>query len=268
MSSIKPGILIGSLASLVLAGLLIWIAQPAPELEAPTSPAAAPEPGGSTATVSPANPQVQPAPEAKSAEQNAEARLKRHLLAGQKQREKARQKKLVQRERALDRLAELKYSQAEGERLRDRWEANMGEAEARINELELNGQAIDGVIRRAEYQVAHDQLRREFGEEDYASARYADNLSTAVRLGDLTVDSPADKAGFYPEDGIAGAFTATSPDEQVSFLSNDDLRRFTKGLPPGEIVTYIVLRNGKSLYIEVGNRGYLGVSTYGHIEAP
>ena len=269
MNSIRPSIIVVSLVALLGVGLLIWD---------PPLPQTVPEPSPEKHAAPPPSAQDQAValqakePVAETSEKQAETTTLLERVSALKyrgkSRERMRQEELAKREQALDRFAELRYSQAEGERLRDRWESAFDDAADRLRELDLTGQNVDGFLRNAEMQAAHDQLRAEFGEEDYQSARYADDLSTQLRLGKVSINSPAAKAGFFPDDTIAGAVSSGSPDAPVNFFSNSDFNRYRNSLDPSEVVTYIVLRNGKSLNIEVGNRGYLGISTYGFSEAP
>jgi membrane-associated protease RseP (regulator of RpoE activity) len=266
MNTIRPGILVGSLAILILAGLLIWA----------TGPTSLDEPGThrpASEQAAPAAATRQPAPETRAKTTTVEAveatetvekaaEPATRKVPGRKYQEKLKREKLARREKALDRLAELSYPQSEAERIRDHWESTIDKVEADLAEREFLGENIDGTVRRMEFDAAYHQLRSDFGEDDYVSARYADGKSTQLRLVDIRPNSPAANAGFWPGDKLVG------PLNEPAFTSNDDYKDFLASQEGEGTVVYLVERDGKVLQIQVDRGGFLGTTTNGFSDPP
>ena len=266
MNTIRPGILVGSLAILILAGLLIWA----------TGPTSLDEPGThrpASEQAAPAAATRQPAPETRAKTTTVEAveatetvekaaEPATRKVPGRKYQEKLKREKLARREKALDRLAELSYPQSEAERIRDHWESTIDKVEADLAEREFMGENIDGTVRRMEFDAAYHQLRSDFGEDDYVSARYADGKSTQLRLVDIRPNSPAANAGFWPGDKLVG------PLNEPAFTSNDDYKDFLASQEGEGTVVYLVERDGRVLQIQVDRGGFLGTTTNGFSDPP
>ena len=259
MNSIRPGILLVSVAAVALSAVLLWTTRPTTQVAESQSAE-----GPAAAEVVPLVPvEEEPAIETRPAEEPAAAEIKpkirRHPL-GKKYAAKERQKKIDERREALDKLNALRYSDSEAQRIRDAWEQAMGEAEDEIKELRATQPNIGGREKRLAYMGAYEQLRVEFGDEDYSSARYAADLSTWVGISDLTPNSPAEALGLLEGDQLY------SYNGQRIFAIQE-VGALWAAEVVGGIATLGFVRGGQLFFLDV-DRGYLGVPMVGRSLAP
>ena len=256
MNRISPAVLAITILALAASALIVWMTRPespAPppsmaEAPVPVAPRAAPEPEWAPAAT--ATPEPKP---------EAAKRVRRHPL-GENYAARERARKASERERALDRLNELKYSDFEAKRIRDAWEKSLRQAEDELKELALEGRTIGGYEKRLARRGAWDRVRSDFGDVDYEAARYAADLSTWVGIRSVTPNSPAEALGLMAGDQLY------SYNGQRIF-DTEEVGTFWAAEPADGVSSLGFVRGGQLFFLDV-DRGYLGVPLVGRNETP
>ena len=257
MNKIRPGILVISLAAVAASALLVWMTRsenPMPEGQLAQAPAAAAPLAAPEEEAVP-----QPSPTPKPAAPEVKSKVRRHPL-GKKYAEKERQRKISEREEALDRLNALKYSDFAANRIRDAWEESLRQAEDELKLLEATQGNIGARERNLARRAAWERVRSEFGDEDYESARYAADLSTWVGISSLTPNSPAEMLGLAEGDQLY------SYNGQRVFEVRE-VGALWAAEPVDGIATLGFVRGGELFFLDV-DRGYLGVPLAGRVVPP
>lgn len=259
MNSIRPGILLVSVAAVALSALLFWMTRPTTQV-AESQSADGPRVGEVVPLV-PAEeePVIETRPQEEPPVVEVKPKVRRHPL-GEKYAEKERQEKIGKRQEALDRLNALHYSDFEALRIRDAWEQAMEGAEDEFKELKATQGNVGGREKRLAYTGAYEWLRSELGDEDYQSARYAADLSTWVGISSLTPNSPAEALGLLEGDQLY------SYNGQRIFQIQE-VGTLWAAEPVGGVPTLGFVRDGKLFFLEV-DRGYLGVPMAGRSIPP
>ena len=257
MNRIRPGILVISLAAVAASALLVWMTRsenPMPKGQLAQAPAAAAPLAAPEEEAVP-----QPSPTPKPAAPEVKPKVRRHPL-GKKYAEKERQRKISEREVALDRLNALKYSDFAAKRIRDAWEESLRQAEDELKLLEVTQGNIGARERNIARRAAWERVRSEFGDEDYESARYAADLSTWVGISSLTPNSPAEALGLAEGDQLY------SYNDQRVFEVRE-VGALWGAEPVDGVSTLGFVRGGELFFLEV-DRGYLGVPLAGRVVPP